>query len=237
MNQHQVNIRSPDASIVRSSDSRTFPLRTASGDFRNNEHFTPADTAFLDSVPHFGLVVVALPHRPNGISVRWRVSHTRGSLLESRRANTQLRHLYPVVQHDTENGRQCIGRLSRLSVVGSSAHNLSVWFLSGNTFVGYADQHPLVSVIDYDTVTPILHTHSQFSVYALYKGMGVTLLSDLLHGTPLGNHIKDSLSFISPMKPESTSVVISSIWPKVNLSTENKSCRPLMTWGSNTRNI
>lgn len=55
-----------------------------------------------------------------------------------------------------------------------------------NTFVGHADQHPLVSVIDYDTVTPILHTHSQFSVYALYKGMGVTLLSGLVAWNSVG---------------------------------------------------
>ena len=55
-----------------------------------------------------------------------------------------------------------------------------------NTFVGHADQHLLVSVIDYDTVTPISHTHSQFSVYALYKGMGVTLLSGLVAWNSVG---------------------------------------------------
>lgn len=108
-----------------------------------------------------------------------------------------------------------------------------------NTFVGHADQHPLVSVIDYDTVTPILHTRSQFSVYALFlrddtledltygcskydynagtlicvspgqiggveyngqkfhvRGWALLFSPDLLHGTPLGNHIKD-FSFFS----------------------------------------
>lgn len=108
-----------------------------------------------------------------------------------------------------------------------------------NTFVGHADQHLLVSVIDYDTVTPILHTRSQFSVYALFlrddtledltygcskydynagtlicvspgqiggveyngqkfhiKGWALLFSPDLLHGTPLGNHIKD-FSFFS----------------------------------------
>ncbi|MFK2241525.1 hypothetical protein ACIXOF_03020 [Bacteroides fragilis] len=75
-------------------------------------------------------------------------------------------------------------------------HNLSVWFLSGNTFVGHADQHPLVSVIDYDTVTPILHTHSQFQSMHFIKGWALLFSPDLLHGTPLGNHIKD-FSFFS----------------------------------------
>ena len=148
------------------------------------------DTSVCQQFVHMMRIEVAhpdgtdLPHIDQTVSQSDGVFHTLcGSLLESRRANTQLRHLYPVVQHDTENGRQCIGRLSRLSVL---PHNLSVWFLSGNTFVGYADQHPLVSVIDYDTVTPILHTHSQFSVYALYKGMGVTLLSGLVAWNSVG---------------------------------------------------
>ena len=108
-----------------------------------------------------------------------------------------------------------------------------------NAFVGHADQHPLVSVIDYDTVTPILHTRGQFSVYALFlrddtledltygcskydyksgtlicvspgqiggveysgqkfhiKGWALLFSPELLHGTPLGNHIKD-FSFFS----------------------------------------
>ena len=123
MNQHQVNIRSPEC--FNSPVERLAYLSATYGigrDFRNNEHFTPADTAFLDSVPHFDLVVVALRRIDQTVSQSDGVFHTLcGSLLESRRADTQLRHLYPVVQHDTENGRQCIGRLSRLSVVGSSA--------------------------------------------------------------------------------------------------------------------
>lgn len=49
-----------------------------------------------------------------------------------------------------------------------------------NTFVGHAYQHLLVSVIDYDTVTPILHTRSQFSVYALF--LRDDTLEDLTYG-------------------------------------------------------
>lgn len=37
-----------------------------------------------------------------------------------------------------------------------------------NTFVGQSDQHPLVSVIDYSEVSPILYTKSRFTLYALF---------------------------------------------------------------------
>lgn len=108
-----------------------------------------------------------------------------------------------------------------------------------NTFVGHKDQHPLVSVIEYNTVTPILHTRCQFSVYALFlrddtledltygcskydynegtlicvspgqiggveyngekfriEGWALLFSPELLHGTPLGNQLKD-FSFFS----------------------------------------
>lgn len=37
-----------------------------------------------------------------------------------------------------------------------------------NAFVGQADQHPLVSVIDYAEISPILYTKSRFMLYALF---------------------------------------------------------------------
>ncbi|MFK2262439.1 hypothetical protein ACIXN4_11770 [Bacteroides fragilis] len=70
------------------------------------------------------------------------------------------------------------------------------------------------------------------------KGWALLFSPDLLHGTPLGNHIKD-FSFFSYQSNEAGEHIRCHIidMAKVNLSTENKSCRPLMTWGSNTRNI
>nr|ALB76157.1 conserved hypothetical protein [uncultured bacterium 33g20] len=188
MNQHQVNIRSPEC--FNSPVERLAYLSATYGigrDFRNNEHFTPADTAFLDSVPHFGLVVVALRRIDQTVSQSDGVFHTLcGSLLESRRADPNCGISIPLFS----TTRRMAGSVSAVRAVCPLLevlpHNLSVWFLSGNTFVGHADQHPLVSVIDYDTVTPILHTHSQFSVYALYKGMGVTLLSGLVAWNSVG---------------------------------------------------
>lgn len=40
-------------------------------------------------------------------------------------------------------------------------------------YVGYKGLHPLVSVIPYSVVTPIRHSRTKFSVYALFYGTTV----------------------------------------------------------------
>lgn len=55
-----------------------------------------------------------------------------------------------------------------------SVHDYSV-------FVGHTDAHQLVSVIEYAKVSPILHTKSEFSVYALF------LLDDTLEDLTYGH--------------------------------------------------
>lgn len=49
-----------------------------------------------------------------------------------------------------------------------------------STFVGHTDNHPLISVIEYAKVSPILHTKGEFSVYVLF------LLDDTLENLSYG---------------------------------------------------
>lgn len=50
-----------------------------------------------------------------------------------------------------------------------------------SSFVGHVDTHQFVAVIDYAEVSPILHTKSEFSVYALF------LLDDTLEDLTYGH--------------------------------------------------
>lgn len=65
-----------------------------------------------------------------------------------------------------------------------------------NTFVGHADMHPLVSVIEYAKVSPILHTKGEFAVYGLF------LLDDTLEELTYGHigyeYEKGTLVCVSP---------------------------------------
>lgn len=65
-----------------------------------------------------------------------------------------------------------------------------------NSFVGHADQHPLVSVIDYATVSPILHTRSKFSVYALF--LRDDILEDLSYGCSKYDYHEGTLICVAP---------------------------------------
>ena len=37
-----------------------------------------------------------------------------------------------------------------------------------SSYLGHADSHPLISVIDYDEVSPIRHSLNNYSVYGLF---------------------------------------------------------------------
>lgn len=65
-----------------------------------------------------------------------------------------------------------------------------------NAFVGHPDQHPLVSVIEYATVSPILHTRSQFSVYALF--LRDDTLEDLSYGCSKYDYHEGALICVAP---------------------------------------
>lgn len=65
-----------------------------------------------------------------------------------------------------------------------------------NAFVGHPDQHPLVSVIEYATVSPILHTRSQFSVYALF--LRDDTLEDLTYGCSKYDYHEGTLICVAP---------------------------------------
>ncbi len=63
-------------------------------------------------------------------------------------------------------------------------------------FVGAPSRHPLISVIDYTTVSPILHTRSQFSVYALF--LRDDTLEDLTYGSSKYDYNKGTLICVAP---------------------------------------
>lgn len=65
-----------------------------------------------------------------------------------------------------------------------------------NAFVGADDQHLLASVIEYATVSPILHTRSLFSVYALF--LRDDTLEDLSYGCSKYDYHEGTLICVAP---------------------------------------
>lgn len=65
-----------------------------------------------------------------------------------------------------------------------------------NAFIGHPDQHPLVSVIEYATVSPILHTRSLFSVYGLF--LRNDTLEDLTYGCSKYDYHEGTLICVAP---------------------------------------
>lgn len=65
-----------------------------------------------------------------------------------------------------------------------------------NAYVGHADQHPLVSVIDYAALPPIRHSRTRFSVYALF--LRDDCLEDLTYGCSKYDYREGTLICVSP---------------------------------------
>lgn len=65
-----------------------------------------------------------------------------------------------------------------------------------SSFVGHVDTHQFVAVIDYAEVSPILHTKSEFSVYALF--LLDDTLEDLTYGHSGYGYEKGTLVCVSP---------------------------------------
>lgn len=65
-----------------------------------------------------------------------------------------------------------------------------------NAFVGHTDQHPLVSVIDYTAVSPILHRRCQFSMYGLF--LRDDSLEELTYGCSKYDYHEGSLICVGP---------------------------------------
>ncbi|MDO4163021.1 MAG: helix-turn-helix domain-containing protein [Bacteroides sp.] len=65
-----------------------------------------------------------------------------------------------------------------------------------NAFVGHPDQHPLVSVVEYAKVSPILHTKVNFSIYALF--LLDDTLEDLTYGQGIYDYKEGTLVCVSP---------------------------------------
>lgn len=65
-----------------------------------------------------------------------------------------------------------------------------------NAYIGAADRHPLVSVIDYDEVSPIRHSLNHYGVYGLF--LRDDTLVDLTYGCGQYGYSENTLICVSP---------------------------------------